>query len=181
VDASKASGRTLQKRLGIRAPAATVFQALSDAVELSRWFPTTAETDPRPGGAYRFRFESTDHPERSHTREGTFLDVLPNKRLSYTWHAPLGSPPGEGPAPETKVEFALTEKGGTTELVLTHSGFGYGPDWDRSFEGHSEGWAFFVTNLRSYLERGVDARTPAPGESVESEPGESVESDSGGG
>lgn len=158
MDAAKSPGRMLQKRLGIRAPAAVVFQALSDAAELVHWFPTAAETDPRPGGVYRFFFESPEHPEPGETREGTFLDVQPNKRLSYTWHAPL-DPPGEEPGgPETKVEFALNEKAGVTDLVLTHSGFGYGAGWDRSLEEHSERWAFFVLNLRSYLERGTDAR-----------------------
>ncbi|HEY7727858.1 MAG TPA: SRPBCC domain-containing protein [Candidatus Eisenbacteria bacterium] len=170
MDASKSPGRMLQKRLGIRAPAALVFRALTDAAELVRWFPTAAESDPRPGGTYRFRFESAEHPERSHTREGTFLDVQPNKRLSYTWRAPLGEPGGAADAPETRVEFALNEKAGTTDVVLTHSGFGYGADWDRSFEAHSEGWAFFVLNLRSYLERGRDARAPELGLRAETGP-----------
>lgn len=162
MDASKIQGRMLQKRLGVRAPAAVVFQALTDATELSRWFPTTAESDPRPGGSYRFRFRSAEHPGQSHTREGTFLEVLPTKRLSYTWHAPLGGTAAAGETPETKVEITLSEKGGMTDLVLTHSGFGYGPDWDRSFEAHSESWAFYVLNLRSYLEHGLDSREPVP-------------------
>jgi hypothetical protein len=72
-------------------------------------------------------------------------------------------------APETKVEVALAEKAGVTELVLTHSGFGYGPEWDRSFESHSEAWAFYVLNLRSYLERGVDSRAREPEGSTETE------------
>jgi uncharacterized protein YndB with AHSA1/START domain len=162
MDAAKSPGRMLQKRLGIRAPAAVVFRALTEAAELVHWFPTGAETDPRPGGAYRFRFESAEQPEQSRTREGTFLDVQPNKRLSFSWSAPLDLPGGDAGAPQTKVEFALSEKAGVTDLVLTHSGFGYGAGWDRSFERHSEEWAFYVLNLRSYLERGTDARSPGP-------------------
>jgi uncharacterized protein YndB with AHSA1/START domain len=158
MDAAKSAGRMLQKRLSIRAPAATVWKAMTDAAELARWFPTAAETDPRPGGTYRFRFEYVEHPERDHSREGSFVDLAPPKRLSYTWHAPLADAPGaEGP-PETTVEISLIEKAGQTDVVLTHSGFGYGADWDRSFERHSENWAFFVLNLRSYLEHGTDAR-----------------------
>jgi uncharacterized protein YndB with AHSA1/START domain len=177
MDAPKDPGRMLQKRLGIRAPAAVVFRALTDATELSHWFPTAAETDPRPGGAYRFRFDSPGPQGESRTREGTFSDVQPNKRLSLSWRAPI-DPPGEDPAgPETRVEFTLSEKAGVTDLVLTHSGFGYGAGWDRSFERHSEEWAFYVLNLRSYLERGTDARTPAPEEGKEgggTEPGPGV-------
>ncbi len=159
MESPKPSTRMLQKRLSIRAPAAVVWKALTDAAELVRWFPTAAETDPRPGGAYRFHFESAEAPETSHTRAGQFLDVVPPRRVSYTWHAPLAGSAAEGAeAPETRVEFVLVEKAGMTDVVLTHSGFGYGGDWDRSFERHAEGWGYFVTNLRSYLERGMDTR-----------------------
>jgi uncharacterized protein YndB with AHSA1/START domain len=158
MESRKPSTRTLQKRLSIKAPVAAVWKALTDAAELARWFPTSAESDPKPGGAYRFHFESAEAPERSHDRVGQFLEVVPPKRVSYTWHAPLtGTAATEG-APETRVEFALVEKAGMTDLVLTHTGFGSGADWDRSFESHAEGWGFFVMNLRSYLERGVDTR-----------------------
>jgi uncharacterized protein YndB with AHSA1/START domain len=163
MDAAANPGRMLQKRLGIRAPAAAVFQALTDAAELERWFPTSAETDPRPEGAYRFRFETADAPQQGHVREGVFVDVHPPKRVAYTWRAPLPGSPEGGEAPETRVQFTLAEKAGVTELVLTHSGFGYGPAWDRSFESHAEGWGFYVVNLRDHLERGVDRRAQALG------------------
>ncbi len=159
MDSTKAPTRMLQKRLGIRAPAAAVFKALTDAGELVRWFPTSAESDPRPGGAYRFHFESAEAPERSRTHAGQFLEVAPPKRVSFTWRAPLaGQAPDAADAPETRVEFVLAEKGGQTEVVLTHSGFGHGADWDRALEEHAEGWGYFVMNLRSYLERGIDTR-----------------------
>jgi uncharacterized protein YndB with AHSA1/START domain len=159
MDPTKTSTRMLQKRLGIGAPAAAVFKALTDAGDLARWFPTSAETDPRPEGAYVFRFESAESPERSRTHTGKFLEVTPPKRVSYTWRAPLaGQSPDAADAPETRVEFVLAEKAGQTEVVLTHSGFGHGADWDRSLEEHAEGWGFFVMNLRSWLERGVDTR-----------------------
>ena len=158
MDAAANPGRMLQKRLGIRAPAAAVFQALTDAAELEQWFPTSAASDPTPGGAYRFEFEYAESPERSHVREGVFVDLHPPKRVGYSWRAPLPGAPPESEAPETHVRFTLSEKAGITELVLTHSGFGYGPEWDRSFERHAEDWGFFVVNLRSVLERGVDRR-----------------------
>lgn len=158
MEAAANPGRLLQKRLGIRAPASAVFQALTDASELERWFPTSAESDPKPGGAYRFLFENAEAPERTHARQGVFVEVHPPKRVSYTWRAPLEGAPAGTDAPETRVAFALSEKAGMTEVVLTHSGFGYGPDWDRSFESHAEGWGFFVVNLRNVLERGQDRR-----------------------
>jgi len=160
----------LQKRLAIRAPAAVVFQALTEPAELERWFPTSAEADSKPGGAYRFRFESAESPGRSYVREGTVLDAHPNRRLAWSWRAPIREDaPGEE-APETRVDIALAEKAGVTEIVLTHSGFGYGPDWDRSLERHSEEWGFFVLNLRRMLERGEDHRAAERGQLAKAPP-----------
>ena len=43
-----------------------VFQALTEAGELVRWFPSSAESDPRTGGDYVLRFEFED-ASRNHT------------------------------------------------------------------------------------------------------------------
>ena len=110
-------------------------------------------------GRGRFQFESVEAPERSRTHVGQVVDVTPPRRVSFTWHAPLASQAPDAPdAPETRVELVLAEKVGQTEVVLTQSGFGHGADWDRSLEEHAEGWGYFVMNLRSWLERGIDTR-----------------------
>ena len=46
-----------------------VFRALTDADELSRWWTTTAESDPRTGGTFSYGFEFED-AVRNHVHRG---------------------------------------------------------------------------------------------------------------
>jgi uncharacterized protein YndB with AHSA1/START domain len=62
--------------------AAQVWAAITDPDRLAKWFPTTVEFDElRAGAPITFRF--TDHPIDPMT--GSFREVTPPRRLSFTW------------------------------------------------------------------------------------------------
>jgi uncharacterized protein YndB with AHSA1/START domain len=147
------SKRAIELNTEIQAPPEAVFRALVEADELVHWFPSRAESDPRPGGVFAYRFDFGD-PEKDHLSEGRYRDVVANERVSYPWKAP------EGP---TEVEFRLRPSNGATELELTHSGWGEGAEWEQSQENHRQGWSFFLDNLKAYLEGGEDGRAAAMG------------------
>ena len=148
------SDRTMQQTIEIDAPPATVFQALTDADELSRWWTTRAESDPRTGGSFAYTWEFAEQTERNHTREDTYADVTPDEHVRYDWPMPLGN---------TVVDFRLEPSGEGTTLVLAHEGWGSGGDWDQAYEMHASGWQFFLGNLKTYLELGEDRRAEAMG------------------
>jgi uncharacterized protein YndB with AHSA1/START domain len=129
-----------------------VFRALTDADELSRWWTTTAESDPRTGGAFSYGFEFED-ASRNHTYTGTYHDVTPDERVSYPWQGGRG---------ETTVDVRISPTGSGSELTLTHSGWGEGADWEEAVVMHEQGWSFFLDNLVAYLDRGEDVRPSAP-------------------
>jgi uncharacterized protein YndB with AHSA1/START domain len=131
-----------------------VFRALTDADELSRWWTTRADSDPRTGGSFSYTWEFEQDTDRNHTRDGTYLDVTPNEHVSYDWSMPLAN---------TVVDFRLEPSGNATRLRLVHSGWGSGGDWDPSYEMHESGWRFFLENLKSYVERGEDRRATEMG------------------
>ena len=147
------SDRTIELSTEIEAPPEAVFRALVDAEELVRWFPSRAESDPRPGGAFAYRFDFGD-PEKDHVSEGRYSEVVTNERVSYPWKAPLGP---------TVVEFQLRPANGGTEVGLRHSGWGEDAEWEESQENHRQGWSFFLENLKAYLEGGADQRGAAMG------------------
>ena len=151
------SDRTIEMTTAVQAPPETVFRALTDAGELVRWFASAADSDPRPGGAFSYRYEFEEDQSRNHTYSGEYRDVRPNELVAYPWNARLGT---------TQVEFRLRPVADGTEVELTHSGWGDGADWEESLEMHRAGWAFFLGNLRAYLERGEDARAEAMGMKV---------------
>ena len=143
------SERTIEQTYEIAASPAAVFRALTDAGELSRWWTTRAESDPRTGGSFSYTWEFEEQTERNHTREGVYADVTPDEHLRYDWPMPPGN---------TVVDFRLEPSGDGTALTLDHEGWGSGGDWDQAYEMHDGGWRFFLGNLRSYLERGEDRR-----------------------
>jgi uncharacterized protein YndB with AHSA1/START domain len=145
--------RLIELTRTIDAPVSTVFRALTDAGELARWWPSSAESDARTGGSFSYRFEFDDS-SRNHAYTGDYHEVVANERVSYPWQGALG---------ETRVDVSLRPAGGATELTLVHSGWGAGEDWDAAVQMHEQGWGFFLDNLKAYLERGEDARGAAMG------------------
>jgi uncharacterized protein YndB with AHSA1/START domain len=130
----------------IDAPPERVFRALTDADELSSWWTSSAESDPRTGGEYVLRFEFEDEA-RNHTYSGQYEEVVADKRVRYPWNGVFG---------ETTVEFALGPSNGGSELRLTHTG--WSADAANARQAHDEGWRFFLDNLERYLTGGEDGR-----------------------
>jgi uncharacterized protein YndB with AHSA1/START domain len=128
-----------------------VFRALTDADELVRWFPSSAESDPRTGGDFVLRFEFED-ASRNHTYSGQYEDVTLNERVRYPWNGRVG---------DTTVEFTLKPSDRGTELTLVHSGWTDEAEDTRQL--HVQGWGYFLDNLDRHLTGGEDQR-PATGQ-----------------
>ena len=140
--------RTIEKSITIRAQSDEIFHALTDAEELTQWFPESAYTDPEIGGKYEFIWHSFDV---WHKKYGIFTDIIPGIMISYTW-------PVSNLNPYSIVTYYLHSQGDYTTIIFSHSGFEDGSEWDTEFEEHSEIWAFFLENLKFYLEEGIDTR-----------------------
>src|SRR5687768_11372468 len=97
----------VQQTVTIKSSPMVVFKALTQADELMRWFPTRAESDPHPGGKFKFTWEFADANQNG-SQQGEYVEVLPNRKLSYMWTAE------SIPTIPTLVTFNLTEAGGET-------------------------------------------------------------------
>lgn len=140
--------RFVHQTVTIKSSPEAVFNALTRADELTRWFPTRAESDPRPGGSFNYTWEFTDASQNG-SQQGQYLEFAPNNRLSYTWTAD---------SILTLVTFDLTESDGETTVELDHSSMQPGADQEKLHEMHANQWEFFLMNLKSYLETGTDLR-----------------------
>ncbi len=152
-------GRQVVIELDLPTTLEDAWRALTDARELTRWFPLTAQVDGRPGGTMVWDWGDRFHwPSRVEVWE-------PPRRLRLVQEVERPHD-AEGPAltdgsvlpAAMAMEFTLETHQGTTRLRLVHSGFGEGAAWDDELEGIRNGWAYELRDLAHYLahHRGKD-------------------------
>ena len=146
----------IRKSIIIDAPADIVFKAISDEKELTNWFPDQAKLERKAGGTMQFRFfAKKDGQERAvegeegavdHTVEGRVLEIVPNKKLSYSW-----TNTSDPKFPKTVVTWTLEPAGSKTRVTLVHTGFDTKSRW---YELHNQGWSYFVEDrLAAYCSK----------------------------
>lgn len=146
--------RAFRMSLDLDATPDQVWQALTDADELVRWFSTGARVTPGKGGTMLW---SWGHGEDWVTRidawePGKLLRLVQEDARPYDAQGNQ-LPPGEVEPARIAMEFSLETVQGKTRLRLVHSGFGHGTAWDAEVDGISEGWQAELRSLRHYLRR----------------------------
>jgi len=113
-------------------PAAT-FDLITQPDRLRRWMTVAARVDLRAGGDYRW----TVGP--GHIAAGTFVEVDPGKRVTFTWG---WEGDGDPPPGASTVTVTLTPVDGGTEVRLVHDGL-----TDEQAARHAEGWNHYLDRL----------------------------------
>jgi uncharacterized protein YndB with AHSA1/START domain len=134
-----------------KAPRALVFKMFTDPAHFARWFGpeghdvANCKLETRTGG--RFFAELKGPGGVQHTVQGTFKEVQPDHRVAFTWNwlGEDGKP--RHPDTDTLVTIDLVERGGETELTLTHTGFQNEDQQSR----HNGGWTSCFVCLDRYL------------------------------
>jgi uncharacterized protein YndB with AHSA1/START domain len=127
-----------------------VWQALTDARELTRWFPLKADVQSAVGGAVAWRWDN-------HFAMVSRIDGWQPPRLlrlvqeRESPHAASGTPLADESPARVVIEFTLDTLHGQTRLRLVHSGFGSGAAWDDELEGVTNGWNYELRGLAHYL------------------------------
>jgi uncharacterized protein YndB with AHSA1/START domain len=131
-----------------------VFRAWTDPKALAKWFAptdqfrtTVPEFQARQGG--RYNIEMHDPSGQHHSVRGTFREVRPPERLVFTWT--WDREPGQQEPGDTLVTVELFDRGGSTELVLTHERL---PNVEER-EKHDHGWAGCLGRLEKLLAVGL--------------------------
>ena len=92
-----AKKETLEFKRTIKAPAAEVFLALTNATALREWFCDVAQIEPRKGGRVYFAWH------QGYYAAGEVTKVTTDKKLAFTWA-------GRGEPDVTQVEIRLTAR-----------------------------------------------------------------------
>src|SRR5207247_1395353 len=83
-DDGKMNEGEVRKTIVVDAPPKVVFKALTNEKELVRWMPQEARIDPRRNGEYEFKYHWAEKGLHS-VATGKILELIPDKRLSYTY------------------------------------------------------------------------------------------------
>jgi uncharacterized protein YndB with AHSA1/START domain len=146
--------RSIMREIEIDAPIETVWKAITEAEEITRWFSEQARVTPGVGGSY---WVSWGEGQAGDSR----IEVWePGRRLrvrNLPWDAKegLSSQYNEEAAAVTPIiqEYTLESRGGRTVLRVVDSGMPDSPEWDGMYDGKSRGWEMFFHGLRHYLEK----------------------------
>jgi uncharacterized protein YndB with AHSA1/START domain len=138
-------GRRFATEIHIDAPRDAVWRALADGGELQRWFALDAAVEPRAGGKITWRWGDL------HTWTHRIEVWQPGVRLLTRYDSPVDD--GHGGKKPLFVDFLLQGDGGGTTLRVVQSGFGPEADFDKEYDGISEGWPVELRSLKLYLER----------------------------
>jgi uncharacterized protein YndB with AHSA1/START domain len=135
--------------IAIDAPPEKVFQAWTDDKVVIKWFTVKAEMEPKKKGRIIWEWLGGDKLETKN------IDFVPPKKFVF----PFGSkgeqvavtivPDGNGSVCELRQTKMKTDSKSRISMHM----------------GCKQGWTFFLTNLKSYLEHGVDLRSHDPSRS----------------
>jgi uncharacterized protein YndB with AHSA1/START domain len=124
-------------------PASDVFRALKEG----RLFfncgadSNTMKIDFRVGGKYQIDFRN-----HSLTNFGEFLEIIPDKKIVFTWCQAFGA----DQKPDTQVTIDLFADGAKTRLVLVHTGF----KTQDVADNHQKGWNGGATDFADEIQNG---------------------------
>ncbi|WP_333761473.1 SRPBCC family protein [Streptomyces sp. IBSBF 2390] len=146
-------------------PVERVWRFVTEPAELSRWFPSRAELDLRPGGAVRFTGDP-NMPEST----GRVLAVDPPRHLSFAWggdelHFDLAAPDdGHTRLTLTDVlgaaDTAARNAAGWEVCLTALDAAARGADADGPHTGASATWKEFYDG---YVDAGMPSGAPVPG------------------
>ena len=125
--------------------AATVWKAITDPEQMSKWYFDTIETfEPEVGFETRFNVH-VEGEDYLHVWRVT--EVAPQQKIAYTFNF-------EGIQGEGLVAWELSDVAGGTKLTLTHSGIESYPTDNPLFQRDAgvAGWEYFLDSLKRFLE-----------------------------
>jgi uncharacterized protein YndB with AHSA1/START domain len=125
-----------------------VWRAWTDAEALKRWWGpggpeavSLVQLDVRVGGRFRIVFGGPRGDE--HEVQGTYKEVVANRRLAFTWTWPRTTPERE-----SLVTIAFKPAAGGTELEFVHA-----QHFDEKVrDGHLRGWTEAFAKLERFLQ-----------------------------
>lgn len=150
VNTSPQNTVTLRLKRVIKASPEKIYKAFTDADALSAWLPPHGfvgkmhSYEPKVGGKFRMSFYTVTK-SWSNTFGGTYIELVPNKRIVHTDRFESDDPSMQG---EMKVTIVLTPQADGTLLEIVQEGIPGGP----AASGAPYGWSQSLDKLAQLVE-----------------------------
>lgn len=137
-------------RIGIKAPVAKVYSALSTIEGLAGWWTTSTSGASKEGGQIEFTFLSPKGDQVG-KMDMDVTQLVPGECVRWVCRA--------GPADwiGTEFEFKLSHQDGTTLVLFAHKKWAAATE---SMAHCSTKWAVFLLSLRDLVEKGKGQPSP---------------------
>jgi uncharacterized protein YndB with AHSA1/START domain len=137
--------RALVKEVTVAAPVAEAWKAWTTTEGVTSFFAPRAHVELRVGGPYEMYF-SAEAPRGKQGSEGcTIVAFRPLEKLVFTWNHP---PHLSIRDQHTRVTLKFQEVApGRTRVVLKHTGWKEGPEWEQSYQYFDRAWGKVLANL----------------------------------
>lgn len=144
----------IEIEIDIAASKEKLWSAWTRSENVSEWFAPLANIEPMVGGAFELFFIPSD-PNHMTTKGCSFLELIPNERLSFNWKGPDDYAELMNHDPLTVVTVTFKDEQGTTKITLSHTGFATGSEWDDSIKWHQLAWTQVLNSLKEFSESNV--------------------------
>jgi uncharacterized protein YndB with AHSA1/START domain len=130
-----------------KAPIAKVWSAITDNVQMKKWYFDIADFKPEVGFEFEFTGQGKDGEKYIHLCKVT--EVIKEKKLTHSWRY-------KGFEGNSFVTWELFAEGEKTKVRLTHAGLETFPaTTNNAFakENFAEGWTYITgTSLKEFVE-----------------------------
>ena len=142
-------GRVIRGKVVVDARIDAVWEAWTTEEGLKSFFAPDCNLDLRVGGAFELLFDLDAEPGQRGSEGCTLLGIQPKAMLSFTWNAPPHLPNVREQLTHVVVRFRELSPA-TTEVTLTHDGWGEGKEWDEAYDYFTRAWNDIVLPRLAY-------------------------------
>ncbi|QDQ26231.1 SRPBCC domain-containing protein [Chitinimonas arctica] len=147
-----AAEQGIELAVTVKAPVAEVWKAWTTSQGISSFFAPEALVEARPDGAFHIIIDPYAPSGLQGADDMKVLAVEQERMLSFTWNAPPHLP--QARQQRTVVVLRFAPQGETTQLTLSHLGWGSGGEWPKARAYFEKAWPNVLKQLQTRFETG---------------------------
>jgi uncharacterized protein YndB with AHSA1/START domain len=150
---AQAAERVIEKSIEVAATLDDAWAAWTTRDGVTSFFAPDAKIEPRVGGAFHIYIDPLAKPGMKGADDMRFMAIQPKKMISFDWNAPPHLPEARAQRTFVVVRFeSLGDK--STRIMLHHTGWGDGGEWDKTYAYFDRSWGSVLANLKKRFDIG---------------------------